>query len=390
MDERVVGAPALTARAVERLGLPYLGRLVDEGYFVAQAVGVTAEEQDAYAAFAKTCYADYAAAVDDLVAGPYREEFGLSPRLWALAADTWRHRTRHPHLFGRFDVAGVVDGTPARLIEFNADTATVLAEAALVQDAQIGRGRTWNHLLPELADGLRALASARPEADRNVVVTTLGHPEDDDNARVLLRAAERAGLYAELAHLPSVHFAPGDGVYRQLGPGAWTRFGILVKLFPWDWVDAEEPALLDDLGDLLRDGHLTVANPPYASLMQSKATLAELHRRHRGAERYLAAGWGATPAVATGAYVTKPLFGREGENVTVHTPDGAPLASVDGDYGHQARIWQARTALPADNTGNTYQAGVYLANAVPCALAWRRRDGLIVDEDSEFVAGFVG
>ena len=390
MDARVVNAPALRSKDVARLGLPHMARLVDEGYFVPEAVGITAAEQEAYAAFAKTCYADHVAVADDLLAGPYREEFGLSPKLWALAQDTWHQRDRHPLLFGRLDVAGVADETPARLIEFNADVATVLAEAALIQDAQVGRDKTWNHLLPELADGLSALAARRDEADRNVLVVTLGHPEDDDNGRVLVRAAERAGLYAELAHLPSVHFAPDDGVYRQLGPDAWTRFGILVKLFPWDWADAEEPDLLDELDGLIRGGHIAVANPPYASLLQSKGMLAELHRRHRDTERYLAAGWGDAPPAATGAYVTKPLFGREGENVRVHAADGITVAEVPGDYGAQPRIWQVHTPLPTDETGNVYQAGVYLVGATPCALAWRRRDGPIVDEDSEFLAGFVG
>ena len=388
MDERVVRAPGVSAQQIERLGLPHMAHLVEEEYFVPLAVGITEQEREAYAWLAATWYADYCAALDEVLRGPFREEFGLSPKLWTLAAECWAERDHHPHSFGRFDVAGIVDDSPGHLIEFNADTATVLAEAALIQDVQIGREKTWNHLLPELADGLSAAAAARDPADRNVLVVTLGHPEDDDNARVWLRAAQQAGLYTELAHLPSVHFSE-EGVYRQLGQDAWTRFGIVVKLFPWDWIDAEEPGLLDELAALIRSGQVLVLNPPYASLMQSKAMLAELHRRHRDEGRYLRAGWGPQPPKEDMAYVTKPIFGREGENVTICTAGHQRLAETGGSYDAQPRIWQALTQLPTDETGHTYQAGVYVAGGVPVALAWRRRDGPIVDEDSQFVAGFV-
>ena len=36
-------------------------------------------------------------------------------------------------LYGRFDLAGGIDNTPIKLIEFNADTPTALFETAIVQ-----------------------------------------------------------------------------------------------------------------------------------------------------------------------------------------------------------------------------------------------------------------
>ena len=389
MDDRLVTTARVTEELVRDLGLPYFATLVAEEYFASEAVRITAAEQEVYAAFAKTCYRDLSDALDELSAGPYRREFGLSPKLWALATESWLHRERHVHAFGRFDVAGVVDGTPARLIEFNADTATVLAEAALLQPAVPGGEGPWNDIVDRLAGRLAAAAELCPPDDRLVLIATLGHGEDDDSARIWKMAAEQAGLYAEIGHLPSVTFAPGEGVYRQLGPESWTEFGILVKLFPWDWVDREEPALLDDLAALMADDGLVVVNPPYASLMQSKAMLAELHRRHRGEERYLAAGWGDAPAEEKAWVATKPLFGREGENVEVRRGAGKLHARADGGYGGLPRMWQAYTRLPVDGEGDTYQAGVYWAGQA-CGLAWRRSSGVIVDADAEYLSGLVG
>ena len=387
MDERLVTTATVTEQVVRDRGLPHFAKLVADEYFASEAVRITPAERDAYAAFAKTCYTDLEATLDALARGPYRPEFGATEALWDLAVGSWRDRAAHVHAFGRFDVAGVVDGTPARLIEFNADTATVLAEAALLQPAVPGGDGPWNDIVERLAGRLSAAAALRPGGDRLVLIATLGHGEDDDSARVWQQAAERAGLYAEIGHLPSVTFARGEGVYRELGPDAWTKFGILVKMFPWDWIDREEPELLTDLSALMTARDLLVVNPAYTALMQSKAILAELHRRHRDEGRYLAAGWGDAPPDA-GPYVSKPLFGREGENVEIRDGDGRVQSRAAGEYGHLPRIWQAFTDLPTDGDGEVYQAGVYWAGQ-PCGLAWRRNSSAIVDADAEFLSGLV-
>ena len=386
-DARLASGPRIRADQLRALGLPYFAREVAEGYFTTDVLSLSGDDTDRYAAFAKTAYALYEAAVGDVLRGEYREEFGLTEELWALAARTWRERVRHPHALCRFDVAGVIDGEPARLIELNADTATVLAEAALVQPLQAGGGTQWNDILDALADQLASLALELPPEERDVLVVTLGDPEDDDSALVWRRAAEAVGLRCELAHLPSVHFAPGEGVFRRLNGEEWVRYGIFVKLVPWDWIALEEPGLLADLSQLiLRDG-LAVINPPHTALMQSKAMLAELSRRYPDHPAIPAAGWGGRRGGA-GGYVTKPLFGREGENVHAYAPDGSLLAEAPGDYALQPRIWQRFVELPCDGDGDVYQAGVYWAGGA-CGVGLRRRDGLIVDREAEFVSHVV-
>ena len=381
-DSRFLTVPDVTEQKLRQLGLKWFADNIGDAYFVEDAVRVTRQEADAYAAFAKTCVSHFHETLDYLLEGDYREEFGLSPKLWKLATDTWRNRKFYPHAFGRFDVAGVVDGQPAKLIEFNADTATVLAEAALVQEAQLIGQPMWNDIVVALADQLIAVARSREEGDQDVLIVTLGGGEDDDNAQVWLRAAERAGLIADLAHLPDVTISPGEGVFREASRDEWYRYGIVVKMMPWDWIDAEEPELLDVLGELVSDNVITVLNPPYAALMQSKAMLAELYRRYPSEPWVLPAGFGKPPTQER-RVVTKPIFGREGENVAVHER-GAELEHRPGDFAEQPRIWQEYVQLPTDSDGDIYQAGVYWAGGA-CGLAYRRRDGLVVDDDSEFV-----
>ena len=44
-------------------------------------------------------------------------------------------------MYGRFDISGVINGKSPKLIEFNADTATVLPETAIIQKEQLAGAR---------------------------------------------------------------------------------------------------------------------------------------------------------------------------------------------------------------------------------------------------------
>ncbi len=379
VDEKLVEAKRVKARELEKLRLPWFAGQVDEGYFVRDAVRVSPSERNQYEDAANQLYTLFAEATGALLQGEFREEFGLSEALWQLAGYTWERRDEHPHPFGRFDLSGVIDGRAPKLIEFNADTATVLAEAALIQPIQAGRAELWNDIVPRLQARLAELAERRQDLDNLVVIATLGGGEDNDSAIVWQNAANLAHMDADIAELPNLTFSPGEGLFLERD--GWFKYGILVKMLPWDWIDREEPELLNLLRRMIEGRELAVVNPPYTALMQSKAMLAELWRRHPGHPLLLPAGW-STPA-DVGSYVTKPLFGREGENVAVFEGD-AKVAEAPGEFADQARIWQQFEPLPADEDGDVYQAGVYWAGTA-CGLAYRRRDGLIVDEDAEFV-----
>ena len=385
-DRRFSDASRIKKKHLKELGLFWFAEHIDEGYFVEEAIAISKEEQHSFSACAKTCYAYFEHTLEKVFCEGYNPSFGLSAKLWQLAETTFRQRGRYPHVFGRFDIAGVTNRKPGQLIEFNADTATVLAEAALVQKKQLGNKPQWNEIIEHLAKGLREVAGSLPAENQTVLIATLGGGEDNDNARVWQLAAERAGLVADIGHLPSITFSEEDGVFRQLNEHEWIKYGIVVKMFPWDWIDREEPDLLDILISIVEKELAVIINPPYASLMQSKGMLVALAEHYTDSPHILRAGWGDQPT-GIGSYVSKPLFGREGENVRVYNGNGL-REEVDGEYNDQPRIWQQFTELPKDSDGDVYQAGVYWAKQA-CGLAYRRRDGLIIDEDAEFVSHFI-
>ena len=79
---------------------------------------------------------------------------------------------------------------------------------------------------------------------------------------------------------------------------------------------------------------------------------------------------------------------REGENIQVVDEKGRSAAKNLGDFGHFPKIYQAYTQLPEDGDGDIYQAGVYYTGQAS-ALSFRRRDGLIVDADAEFIGHYL-
>ena len=383
IDERLVPTRCPRPERLRKLGLRGFATSVEPEYWGEHALQVTRVEATAYNDAAEELYGLFERCTGDLLAGPFRAEFGLSPKLWSLAALTWRERARHPHLYGRFDLSGVIDGTPAKLIEFNADSATVLAEAARVMQWQNRGSANWNDIDRALEEQIREkLVSATDDVAPLALIVTLGYPEDDDNALVLQEACTQAGLETHVAHLPTVTFAPGEGVFRELNADEWLRYDIVIKIVPWDWIDREEPELLDFLDQLIRGGEVRVFNPPYTALMQSKAMLAHLHEQFAGHAHLLAAGLGLPPATVAD-YVLKPLWGCEGADVQVRRA-GCPPVRSEGDGTNGPPIWQTFTQLPRDSADWVYQAGVYWAG-VPCGLAYRRSGSLIVDAQSQFI-----
>jgi glutathionylspermidine synthase len=81
------------------------------------------------------------------------------------------------------------------------------------------------------------------------------------------------------------------------------------------------------------------------------------------------------------------LFGREGANVRVLDASGEVTASVGGEYGGQASIYQAYAEFPTDDAGLRYQAGVFFAGEA-CGLGFRR-GGVILDDRAQFVGHLI-
>ncbi len=292
---------------------------------------------------------------DDLLA-----ELGLPEATWGAVRSSLPELL--PTVIGRFDFANTHDGL--KMLEFNAETPTDVVEAFYVNGkvcAQLGV-RDPN---AGMVDGLRksivrAVQTYREGgfATHRIIFSSVDwHEEDAGTTRFLLA---QSGLAAEFVPLSQLR------VYEdrlQVWDGqSHTPVDLMYRLHPLEKLAEEQDVDGYPTGrhvlDIVASGKLAMINPPAALISQSKAVQALIWNLHENNEFFSAAGHAAIQAymlptyfenrfAGRSAYVTKPLYGREGGAVTVFGPDGVIWArDEETNYWNQPVIYQQYAELP--------------------------------------------
>ncbi len=356
-------------------------------YLTNEVVCVSPTEADAYAEAANELFEMLVAAGQHVIDENRFAELGIPANLIELIKRSWDD-DRNIHLYGRFDLAGGLDGQSIKLLEFNADTATCLPETAVVQYAHLranGRdeSRQFNAVFETLTGQFEELLAVNPDLQPTLLLSAMrGFPEDDANVALIGEAAREAGFDVEFDFIDNVEFSAEEGIFWQNPKnGQFEKMDFWFKLVPWELIARDEPDLTHLLTEIGRQHLAVVLNPAYTLLFQSKYILKVLWELYP--EHPLLLETAVTPLVGKPC-VEKVIFGREGANVRMLNADGSERQAVGGDYGDYPKIYQAYTSLLTDAAGYTYQAGVFYAGEA-CGLGFRRGN-LILDNG----AGFVG
>ncbi len=354
-------------------------------YLTHELVSINQTEAQAYYDAANDLYELFVEAGQAVIDQGRFAELGIPENLIDLIKLSWND-DRHLHLYGRFDLAGGIDGKPIKLIEFNADTATCIPETGIVQWAHLkanglDEAAQFNTLYESLVENFEILRNLNSDLTPTLLVSAMRDtPEDDANVQVIGEAAKEAGFDVEYAYVDEVEFSPSEGLFRQNPEnGTFERFDFWFKLVPWEYIAWEEPDLADILTQVVKNRKTVIINPAYTLLFQSKAILKvlwELNPNHP-----LLLQTQAEP-LAGKASVRKVLFGREGANVEILDPQGKATDQAEGEYGEQDSIYQEYVEFPVDPQGNRYQAGVFFAGE-GCGLGFRR-GGKILDNSAQF------
>lgn len=317
-------------------------------------------------------------------------DLGIHPNLVDQIKYTWNNEA-HVHLYGRFDFAGGLDAGPVKLLEFNADTPTSLPETAFIQQEQMIRtqlgNQQFNTLFQDLVASFERLIANNPDKHPSILFSSLGHEEDEINARLLMRAAEAAGLECDYEPLEDVVFSADEGIFVDEEDGTFTPYHFWCKLVPWEFISHEEPELMDILNKLVLSDKLVITNPAYSLLYQSKAMMAILWDLFPNHPMLLKTSFDPPARGHRSKYVEKVLFGREGENVTIYDENNFALAQHPGNYDRFPKVYQEFGTLPNSHEITYYQPMLYFSGN-PSALSFRKRDSLIMDEDAEFIGHF--
>jgi glutathionylspermidine synthase len=312
----------------------------DGGYWDESACyAFTADEIDVLEAATEAVHRCCLEAVDRVVSTRDFERFRIPDFAHSMVADSWKRA--EPSLFGRFDFSWDGHGQP-KMLEYNADTPTSLLEAAVVQwywlqDTRPGCDQ-FNSLHEQLVERWRALAL--PTAP--TLACTMQNDEDADTLQYLLDTALQARLEPRTIDVESIG-------WRQDASGSGGSFvdldgrpiEALFKLYPWEWM------LREAFGPCIPGCGTRFIEPPWKMLLSNKAILPVLWELFPDHPNLLAASFDVRGLGGDGwasSHVKKPLYSREGANVSIRSAQGEHHEG--GPYGAEGCIYQAYAPLP--------------------------------------------
>jgi glutathionylspermidine synthase len=305
------------------------------------------------------------AAADHAISHGRHAILGIPETAWPLLVRSWERR--EPSLYGRMDLRW--DGTgPPKLLEYNADTPTSLYETSVVQ---------WEWLTCVYPDADQfnsiheALIAAWPGLRLPPTVhfaCTRDSAEDRGNVDYLRDTAMQAGLDAPFLATEDIGW---DG-RRFLDLGN-REIRAAFKLYPWEFM------VHDTFGSHVAAASTRWIEPAWRLLLSGKGILALLWELFPGHPNLLPAF--RQPNRTGGQEIAKPLFGREGNNIT------APGWQTDGPYGAEGFVHQAWAELPAAD-GRYAVIGSWIIAGVPHGIGIREDSTPITRDTSRFVPHF--
>jgi len=386
MVDRIVSLPSRAKDEIERNGFAWYLEGDNAEYINTDVITVTEAEARAYTKAAEECSDLYDKTFEHIKNNKLWDNIGIPAAIVPLIEFSWDHEQLH--MLGRFDFAGGIEDLPIKLIEYNADTATLLPESVyfqswLTEPLRLDYKGQINYINLNLSQELYKLMRNQPGAEPNLLVISLGYIEDQLNAKVIEGIASQAGFNVMYADLEDVIFSD-DGVFLEDEDGDYIPFPYIFKFVPWEFIAFEEPELLQILSELIMSDKIYLINPAYTLAFQSKAFMAEMYQLFPD-NKYLLPTYYESNLLEGDAYVKKTIFGRLGENISIYDASNNKIEKTKGDYKHFPTVFQRFAEMYKDEDGDIYQPGLYMVNGKASCLSFRRIDKLIIDDDAEFI-----
>jgi len=288
---------------------------------------------------------------------------------------------RDPHLYGRFDLA--YDGRgPAKLLEYNADTPTSIYEAGFFQwnwlEDQIAAG-----VLPRHADQFNAIQEALiarmaeifPLGSAVHFTSAAENVEDRQTVLYLEDCAAQAGLTPCYVPLEAI----GIDDQGRFADDQSRVIERMFKLYPL------EQMLRDQFGEVLVRSPVQMVEPLWKSILSNKGILPVLWKMFPNHPNLLPSFFeDEVDADALGtSYVKKPIFSREGANVTLLRA-GQIEEAGEGEYGAEGHVLQAYAPLAQEGDDHAV-IGSWIVGDAACGMGIREDRSLVTKDMSRFV-----
>ena len=297
---------------------------------------------------------------------------------WDVISASWMRRD--PSLYGRFDLAYNGNG-PAKLLEYNADTPTSLVEAAVAQWHWLEQ-LAANNKLPRNVDQFNSLHEKLVSRWREIgagrflhLVCMSGAQEDLTTVSYLKECAQAAGLSTQLLDITAIGLLPATNFIDPYGKS----IELLFRLYPWEWMFA------DTFGGSIARKSTRFIEPPWKAILSNKGALALLWEMAPGHPNLLPCHFenDARAAVLGDNYARKPIYSREGANVSL-IRRGETIASEAGSYGAEGFVRQALHMSRAFDARYPV-LGCWLIGDEPAGMGVREDVSPITSNRSRFV-----
>ncbi len=327
---------------------------------------LTAAEADAITTATTELHQMCVAAVGRVVRDRRFAELGLDALSARLVEDSWNRRD--PALYGRLDLV-LADGVP-KLLEYNADTPTSLLEAAVIQwqwFEDLGMAGDQANALHEKL--IKRWGELLPRLGPLVHFAAVDDLEDQMTTAYLRDTAYQAGYATASIHIEDLGWDPG---LRQLVDLEGQPIASLFKLYPW------EGLVTDELAPILAQVPAVWLEPAWKMVLSNKAILPILWQLFPDHPNLLP----AAREPLGDAWVKKPLFGREGANVTIHAP--GIDAATGGPYEARGYVYQAYAEL-GDYEGMHPVIGSWLVGDSAAGIGIRESASRITNNTARFI-----
>lgn len=302
----------------------------------------------------------------------------IPPAFWPLIAESWRRKDAS--LYGRLDLS--FDGRgPAKLLEYNADTPTSIFEAAVFQWTWLEQA-IERQIIPKRADQFNSIHDSLIAQWRSIgnghrlhLAGNFENPEDAVTLNYLEDTAHQAGLATTSLDIESIGLR-SDGHFVDLQDRAME---LVFKLYPWEWM------FRDAFSVNLKNATTRWLEPPWKAILSNKGVLPLLWEMFPNHPNLLPAYFedDANAEKLGASFVRKPLYSREGANVTMVSA-GMTLDQQPGPYGSEGFIRQAFAPLPC--FADQYPViGSWIVGERACGLSIREDENPITSNSSRFV-----
>ena len=374
--------------SLEELGFSWHTDSDGSKYVSDELVEISSADAESYYEAANEIYDMYVEAAQYVIENDLFFDLGIPFNLVDTIKKSWENDV-HWHIYGRFDLAGGVDGKNIKLIEFNADTPTSLFETALIQWAilkhnNMDEAKQFNNVYEAISQNFKRLVTLFDDTElfderydgwKILFSSVDGNDEEEATTRLLQQMATDAGFNTAYEYLQNVHFDE-EGIFDAND----NAYEYWFKLFPWEDIAIDEPELATTLTNIMQNQKAIILNPAYTLLFQSKGMLKILCDLFPDSPYLLNTSYEPLEGVK---HVEKTVFGREGANTKIVDNNGSIVEQIDGPYDNYKKVYQEYVDFPKDVHGNKYQAGVFFAYEA-CGVSFRKGDE-IMDNMSKFV-----